>query len=422
MDQTYCLGCKTKTSDINPKIEQSGKRKRLSSNCSSCGGNKSKFISSTNGKGFNDGNTKWGMGCMKNKTIRGGSVVGQGLIYPSPIDRYYTDDMHEFKNQDLFEYQDDITNRRVNYMMALYRKNNPLELDLENVALETDAMHTDPNGNLLFDDMGNPILNIDDAQADENIINQLPQMQEQEIVEGRGMHKPRGGYIQPIMPIKRQTMEYANPNERRQYESEKWIQPQKNISERPEHLRQMLSMEDMSMYGNNRKSQGGDLFMKVGLNNISEDTYNRWMERNGYKLNEDSYNDYVIKTRQKIYLNSDINNIESNNYPQSEERFYVEPKQMFEKDSYIQKSFGLPNPVPKFSKYGQLKFKKVVNKQDEQNKRMDEQRNREELDRQFRIDENNDLLEQDLTYEEEEEQQFNEEQDQGQDQGQDQEV
>lgn len=411
MDQTFCLSCKTKTRDNNPKVIKNGSRNRLSSTCVTCGANKSKIIS---GKGFNDGNIKWGMGQCK-KVVRGGSVVGQGLIFPHPIDRYYTDDMDEFKNQDLAEYQDDITNRRVNYMMAIYRKNNPLELDLENVALETDQMDTDPNGNLLFDDTGNPILNIENPEPNENIVGDVPELQQQEI--GRGItYKPRGGCIECLKPTMRQTMLDANPYERKQYESEKWIQPQKNISENPEHLRQMLSMEDMSMYGNNRKAKGGDLFIKVGMNNITKDTYDRWAERNGYKLDEDSYNDYVIKTRQKIYMNDDINNIESQNYPQSEQRFYVEPKQIYEKDSYIQKTFGNPNPPPKFSKYGQLKFKKAVNKENEQNERILREQQEADLYNEFRREEQEQLLERDLTYEEEEEQQFEEEQDQEQEQ------
>lgn len=403
MDDTYCLRCRSKTPNDNIKVVKNQNNvNRMFSTCGECGGKKSQIVGSKKGKGYNDGNTKWGTSLYD-------SSYGQGLIYPIPEDRYYNDDMNEFHNQDLNEFQDDITNRRINYMMAIYKRNNPPELDLENVALESDNYDVDPMGNITYDENGDPVLNMENLQEDENIIGEQVNVQQEEKGNGFMNYKPRGGCVECLKPTMRQTLLDANHTERQQYESEKWKQPVKNISENPEHLIDMISMEDMSLYGDNRK-KGGDLFMKVGMNGMTKDTYDRWMERNGYKLNNDSYNDYVIKTRQKIYRNSDINNIESQNYPQDEQRFYVEPKEIYERDSYIQKSFGLPNTIPKYSKYGQLKFKKVVDKEKEQNERIMEETKEAERYNEFRRKENEDLLEQDLTLEEGEEEEYDEEQ------------
>lgn len=246
--------------------------------------------------------------------IEENEYIGQGLIDNPPYQDenfYYVPHEAMTEIQDLNEHFDELQLMRLKYMMDLYQLQNDKYAEPTDVLSKQNKAQELNQEQMRQQQIDNEILGL--AQ---NIGVPIENRQEELLAEGEEpeevfedeAEKYTAGFIQPIKPVKLQSSEpYAYAREY-QYPSEKYIQPMKRVFQNPEYLSQQLAQEDFSMMGHNNRNpqKGGDLFINVGENGVTYDTWSRWMDRNGYRIN-DNYEKAYIANAYARYSNGDIN-------------------------------------------------------------------------------------------------------------------
>jgi hypothetical protein len=362
MNQSYCLTCKTKTGSINPKLVHGAKRDRVSSQCSECGGNKSSFdmsmlsksskiseqkravkgkgIGYNNGPRVNDGQTRYGMGmggcgnCMKGGCAdcggrncighgvkRGGSsfqpgtaiyerapayMSGSALVDGSR-EEYYVD-RYWYHEQDLNEYQDELTDMRIKFMNDIYQMNTSRDNEGDALANDPlDATEVDNQGNIIKEPNDEIEILSEQAKPNQTLIGEQVETESRDEDEDEdALTSGSSFYVQPIKPVMRQGMLDPDWTDRyeneRQYDNEKFVGPLKRYND-DNPLMDMISMRKSLI-----QHEGGYIPESEII-----DPWVIWRERNGYKEeNNQAYNDDMVRRRQEIYRSqtADINQFE----------------------------------------------------------------------------------------------------------------
>ena len=335
---SYCLKCKNHTQSIDPEIVKIGNRYYNQSICANCGSRKSqgtkapeilkkkktgKGLGYDNGVRADDGKTRYGMGCMdcgntcgkKPKVKYGGNFTPARDLYnrsygssllPGDNEEFQVDRVW-YENQDLNEYQDELTAMRINYMKNIYEMN--VSRDNEGDAIENETL---PDG---VDEYGNIIKN------EEILVNEGEQAkpisqyagEDVELEEGGDLYsnqkRDRSFYVRPIEPVTRQTQLDTNFSDRAmngtQYENEKYQQVMKRYGN--------LEYVDITPSLKTKIHEQGGYIPESEI----VDPWVIWRERNGY-MQEDhtAYIDDIIRRRQQIYRDqtNDINQFEFPEY------------------------------------------------------------------------------------------------------------
>jgi len=286
---SYCLRCKAHTGDLEPTLtKDKNGRSRMMSYCDECEGKKYRYVAEKKkGKGYNDGNTKYGMGGC----YRGGSVFTGGAEEGEQAD----DDSWYFVKQDLNEYQDEMTNRRIEYMFNTYRQNNADKYTGDDAVENENIDQADDYGNLV--DLDAPKY-ADLDETEQNIMRSLPAMEESEFVLTPQQHEGQGFYVKKIYPTIPQRMLNncdCFENYRQKVNMAKFVPPTKHLFPVEEHLMDeyaggmILPHDDRGTF---------DLKGKI------YDPMYIWRERNDYAQNEQEQKVRAMVAKRQVINNS----------------------------------------------------------------------------------------------------------------------
>lgn len=304
MDKTYCLRQKKYTDDLEPEIIKDSKcRLRKVSICAECGANKSKFIKATkSGKGYNDGKTKYGMGCMQcdDDEYYGGSLNGGIMSINQKQD--HINDWYIHK-QDLNEYQDEMTNRRIQYMMNLYRQNHQDDFTGDDAVENENIDQADEFGNVVdnaipnyqadYEDMGDTEKQIYEEDLETEMFPETEEYETETETEGKGF------YHKKILPLQLNRLIDEDYNKWQ----EDYIKKVNKSAYQPEKKRyDNVEYQDILLTEGRRGNEliPDDRKKGIDLKSKVYNPYEVWAERNGYTNNKPEVDRYILTERLRI--------------------------------------------------------------------------------------------------------------------------